>query len=465
MISTKTSASDRASIRRRLLISGSVLAVLGGIATAQVAVAADAAPAASSNSGTDVEAVTVTARKKEEKLMDVPVAATVLSATTINRYDTTDLISIASIAPGIQVTRTGGGTPGGSVYIRGIGIFGPDYASEQPVALVIDGMPITRGHFVDTGFFDQSNVQILKGPQSLFYGKNSPAGVVSINSNSPTPGAPMQGYIKGSYGISTQDPIIEGAISLPIGDTLAIRLAVRAFQSGGRLFYVGAGTSGRLGVLDASECPPTFRTPPEWVQGIIAGGARALHSAVEGAEDDSAAGAEAVRARGVTRSDVVVGIAASGRTPFVWGALHAARAAGAATGLISFNPGLRFRDGWKPDHCILPDTGPEVITGSTRLKSGTATKLVLNAITSLAMVQLGKVMDNLMVDLNPSNDKLRDRAVRIVMELTGASRDAASRALQGGAREPGRGVTVRQAVIRLRRRGASRRGPAGETGP
>ena len=244
-----------------------------------------------------------------------------------------------------------------------------------------------------------------------------------------------------------------------------IRAVARAFGQGGRLIYVGAGTSGRLGVLDASECPPTFRTPPEWVQGIIAGGARALHSAVEGAEDDSAAGAEAVRARGVTRSDVVVGIAASGRTPFVWGALHAARAAGAATGLISFNPGLRFRDGWKPDHCILPDTGPEVITGSTRLKSGTATKLVLNAITSLARVHLGKVMDNLMVDLNPSNDKLRDRAVRIVMELTGASRDAASRALQGGAREPGRGVTVRQAVIRLRRRGASRRGPAGETGP
>ncbi len=228
MISTKTSASDRASIRRRLLISGSVLAVLGGIATAQVAVAADAAPAARSNSGTDVEAVTVTARKKEEKLMDVPVAATVLSAATINRYDTTDLISISSIAPGIQITRTGGGTPGGSIYIRGIGIFGPDYASEQPVALVIDGMPITRGHFVDTGFFDQSNVQILKGPQSLFYGKNSPAGVVSINSNSPTPGAPMQGYVKGSYGVSTEDPIIEAAVSIPLGNTLAVRIAVRA---------------------------------------------------------------------------------------------------------------------------------------------------------------------------------------------------------------------------------------------
>jgi N-acetylmuramic acid 6-phosphate etherase len=244
-----------------------------------------------------------------------------------------------------------------------------------------------------------------------------------------------------------------------------IRAVARAFRRGGRLIYIGAGTSGRLGVLDASECPPTFRTPPDWVQGIIAGGARALHSAVEGAEDDSAAGADAIRARGLTKLDVVVGIAASGRTPFVWGALNAARAAGATTGLISFNPGLEFHGGWKPDHCILPDTGPEVITGSTRLKSGTATKLILNAVTSLAMVQLGKVMDNLMVDLNPSNDKLRDRAVRIVMELTGASRDAVAEVLQGGAGEPGRGITVRQAVNQLRRRRLSRRRPQRGTGP
>ncbi len=235
-----------------------------------------------------------------------------------------------------------------------------------------------------------------------------------------------------------------------------IRSVVRALGQGGRLIYVGAGTSGRLGVLDASECPPTFRTPPDWVQGIIAGGARALHAAVEGAEDDSVAGVESIRARGITQKDVVVGIAASGRTPFVWGALSAARAAGATTGLISFNPGLRFRDGWKPDHCILPDTGPEVITGSTRLKSGTATKLILNAVTTLAMVQLGKVMDNLMVDLNPSNAKLRDRAVRIVMELTGAHREVATRALQGGAGNSGLNPSVRRAVHQLRRRSGNR---------
>ena len=243
-----------------------------------------------------------------------------------------------------------------------------------------------------------------------------------------------------------------------------IRSVVRALKQGGHLIYVGAGTSGRLGVLDASECPPTFRTPPDWIQGVIAGGARALHAAVEGAEDDTAAGIEAIRARGITKKDVVVGIAASGRTPFVWGALSAARAAGATTGLISFNPRLQFRDGWKPDHCILPDTGPEVITGSTRLKSGTATKLILNAVTTLAMVQLGKVMDNLMVDLNPSNAKLRDRAVRIVMELTGAHREAAVRALQGGAGNSGFDASVRQAVHQLRRlsgRQVNRGQPAG----
>jgi outer membrane receptor protein involved in Fe transport len=228
MKSTENNTAVEASIRRGLLLSGSMLVMLSAIAAAPLVQAADAAAKPSADSSTSVEEVTVTARKKEEKLMDVPVAATVLTAATINRYDTTDLINIASIAPGIQVTRTGGGTPGGAIYIRGIGIFGPDYASEQPVALVIDGMPITRGHFVDTGFFDQSDVQILKGPQSLFYGKNSPAGVVAINSASPTPGAPMQGYLKASYGVATEDPQLEGAVSIPIGDTLAIRLAVRA---------------------------------------------------------------------------------------------------------------------------------------------------------------------------------------------------------------------------------------------
>lgn len=198
-----------------------------------------------------------------------------------------------------------------------------------------------------------------------------------------------------------------------------IRHVVRAIKNGGRLFYIGAGTSGRLGVLDASECPPTFRTPPEWIQGIIAGGQRALWSAVEGAEDDPAAGAAAIKFRDVHRKDVVVGIAASGRTPFVWGALSEARRRGATTALVCCHPQLKFARGHRPGVVIAMPTGPEVLTGSTRLKAGTATKLVLNLVTTIAMVGLGKAISNLMVDLNPSNIKLRDRAVRIVQEITG----------------------------------------------
>lgn len=209
----------------------------------------------------------------------------------------------------------------------------------------------------------------------------------------------------------------------------AVRRIVRSFRAGGRLFYVGAGTSGRLGVLDASECPPTFRTPPELVQGIMAGGYEALWASIEGAEDDAPAGAAAIAGRDVRRGDVVVGIAASGRTPFVWGALHEARRRGATIMLLAFNPHLAYAPGLRPDVAITPSVGPEVLTGSTRLKAGTATKLVLNLLTTLAMVRLGKVASNLMVDLNPSNVKLRDRAVRIVRDLTGVEADRAEAAL------------------------------------
>ncbi len=225
----------------------------------------------------------------------------------------------------------------------------------------------------------------------------------------------------------------------------ALGLIVSSFKRGGRLFYVGAGTSGRLGILDASECPPTFRTDPEMVQGIIAGGARAITTAVEGAEDDSDAGARAIRFRGVTQRDVVVGIAASGRTPFVWGALGAAKKLGAKTVLVCFNPHLEIFREQNPSVVIAPDLGPELLTGSTRLKSGTATKLILNIFTTLAMVRLGKVIGNLMVDLNPSNVKLRDRAVRIVRELTGASEDSAKAALEKT------GWVVKAAVARCRK--------------
>jgi N-acetylmuramic acid 6-phosphate etherase len=209
-----------------------------------------------------------------------------------------------------------------------------------------------------------------------------------------------------------------------------IRLIVRAFRRGGKLYYVGAGTSGRLGVLDASECPPTFCTPPELVQGIMAGGHRALWESVEGAEDDPQAGAGAVSFRGVNHLDVVVGIAASGRTPFVWGALQEAERRGAATILLAFNPRLRIPVEARPRLLIVPNVGPEILTGSTRLKAGTATKLVLNMFTTLAMVRTGKVLENLMVDLQASNAKLRDRAVRTVRELTGTDEKGARLALE-----------------------------------
>ncbi len=210
----------------------------------------------------------------------------------------------------------------------------------------------------------------------------------------------------------------------------AIKWIVRSFHRGGRLFYVGAGTSGRLGVLDASECPPTFRSSPDQVQGIIAGGAPALRQSVEGAEDDPQSGAESIRLRGVTDRDVVVGIAASGRTPFVWGALWQAGRQGAKTILLCFNPLTVAPRGNRPDLIIAPDVGPEILTGSTRLKSGTATKLILNLFTTLAMVRLGKVVSNLMVDLDPSNAKLRERAIRVVRQLSGATESAARGALE-----------------------------------
>ncbi len=209
----------------------------------------------------------------------------------------------------------------------------------------------------------------------------------------------------------------------------AVRRIAAALRRGGRLFYVGAGTSGRLGVLDASECPPTFRTPPDLVQGVMAGGQQALWRAVEGAEDDAAAGARAMQFRGAAAKDVVVGIAASGRTPFVHGALKEARRRGAFTILVCFDPAMKARTRGGPQLVIAPALGPEVLTGSTRLKAGTATKLILNIFTTLAMIRLGKVVSNLMVDVNPSNVKLRDRAVRIVRELTGADGPAARSAL------------------------------------
>ncbi len=208
----------------------------------------------------------------------------------------------------------------------------------------------------------------------------------------------------------------------------AIDLCVTAFRAGGRLFYIGAGTSGRLGVLDASECPPTFSTPPEMVQGIIAGGDVALRRSVEGEEDCPERGAQAIRERQLTAQDVLVGIASSGRTPYVIGALKAAHTIGATTiFLCCVEPPEQFKE-WVT-HFVAPIVGPEIITGSTRLKAGTATKLVLNMLTTVSMIKLGKVYDNLMVDVHASNTKLVERSIRIVQAVTGVDATVAEATL------------------------------------
>ena len=214
----------------------------------------------------------------------------------------------------------------------------------------------------------------------------------------------------------------------------AIDLCITAFRAGGRLFYVGAGTSGRLGVLDASECPPTFSTPPEMVQGVIAGGDVALRRAVEGEEDRPERGAQAIRARKLTPQDVLLGIASSGRTPYVIGALREAHTIGATTMFLCCVQPPEQLKAWVT-HFIAPIVGPEIVTGSTRLKAGTATKLVLNMLTTVSMIKLGKVYDNLMVDVHASNTKLVERSVRIVQAVTGVDAAVAEATLtQAGGR-------------------------------
>jgi len=228
--------------------------------------------------------------------------------------------------------------------------------------------------------------------------------------------------------INSEDALVPAAVARQSKQIAsAIDLIVARFKEGGRLFYVGAGTSGRLGVLDAAECPPTFGVRPSLVQGIIAGGRRALVRAVEGAEDYARDGAQTIRKKKVKENDVVVGLAACGMTPFVHGALKEARRIGAATIFVTCAPEAV---GHIPAEIIInPVVGPEVITGSTRMKAGTATKLVLNTLTTGAMVRLGKVYGNLMVDLKVTNEKLRDRSLRIVMEMTNLSRTGARRLL------------------------------------
>jgi N-acetylmuramic acid 6-phosphate etherase len=197
----------------------------------------------------------------------------------------------------------------------------------------------------------------------------------------------------------------------------AVDLIVTAFKNGGRLFYVGAGTSGRLGILDASECPPTYGTDPQMVQGIIAGGEKAVFRSQEGAEDNTAQAVKDLEQRKVTDLDVVCGVAASRRTPYVVAAVNHARTLGARTIYVTTNPRSEFD--LDVDVAICPEVGPEVVMGSTRMKSGTAQKLVLNMLTTAAMIRLGKVYENMMIDLQLTNQKLVERSKRIVRLATG----------------------------------------------
>ncbi|EKZ9011213.1 N-acetylmuramic acid 6-phosphate etherase [Vibrio alginolyticus] len=229
--------------------------------------------------------------------------------------------------------------------------------------------------------------------------------------------------------INQQDKLVPLAVEKVLPEIAeAVDKITEAFKVGGRLFYIGAGTSGRLGVLDASECPPTFGTDPEMVVGIIAGGKEAMFRAKEGAEDDPALGEQDLKENTLTQRDVVVGIAASGRTPYVIGGLEYANELGATTVALSCNPDSPIAD--IADIAISPVVGPEALTGSTRLKSGTAQKLVLNMLTTASMIRLGKSYQNLMVDVKATNAKLVARAARIVMQATDCTNQEAKTALK-----------------------------------
>lgn len=236
----------------------------------------------------------------------------------------------------------------------------------------------------------------------------------------------------------------------------AVEIIVESFQNGGRLFYIGAGTSGRLGILDASECPPTFGTPPELVQGLIAGGPKAVFRSEEGAEDVEDHGARDLKDAGLKPPDVVCGIAASRRTPYVVGGVKYARLIGCKTLFITCNPRSEFN--LDVDVAMCPVVGPEVVMGSTRMKSGTAQKLVLNMLTTAAMIRLGKVYENMMVDLQMTNKKLVERSRRTIMTVTGLPYGDAMQLLENADGHVKTalvmelaGVTTEEALLRLER--------------
>ena len=243
--------------------------------------------------------------------------------------------------------------------------------------------------------------------------------------------------------LSAEDRTVPAAVAREIPHVArAVELVVATFREGGRLIYVGAGTSGRLGVLDASECPPTFGAPPEQVQGVIAGGLDALVRPIEGAEDRSPEGERAMIERSVGPRDTVIGIAASRRTPFVVAAIGQARRLGARTAYVTCTPRSEFT--LDVDVAICVEVGPEALMGSTRMKSGTAQKLVLNMITTAAFVRTGKVYENMMVDLMATSEKLVQRSRRTVMTVTGCDHDTAAKAIDAG------GKSVKTAIVMLK---------------
>lgn len=235
--------------------------------------------------------------------------------------------------------------------------------------------------------------------------------------------------------INAEDKKVPAAVELALDDVAAlVEDVVASFRKGGRLVYIGAGTSGRLGVLDASECPPTFGTPPEMVQGLIAGGRDALVRSIESAEDKEDQGVKDLESVGFGRDDVLVGITASGQAPYVLGAMRRARELGAVVGAISCNRNSGTFA--LADHRVYVDVGPEVVTGSTRMKSGTAQKLVLNMITTAAMIRIGKVYRNLMIDLRPVNKKLVERSKNLIMRATDCDRGTAEKAFAESGGKP-----------------------------
>jgi N-acetylmuramic acid 6-phosphate etherase len=249
--------------------------------------------------------------------------------------------------------------------------------------------------------------------------------------------------------INSEDRKVATAVRKELGNIAkAVDLVVDSLKNGGRLIYVGAGTSGRLGILDAAECPPTFGTGPDIIQGIIAGGKRAVFRSVEGAEDRASEGRLAIDRKKVSSKDVVCGIAASRRTPFVVAAVQRAKERGAKTIYITTNARRNLRV--KPDVAICPVVGPEVIMGSTRMKSGTAQKLVLNMITTTTMIRLGKVYGNMMVDLQMRSRKLEERAKRVLMIATGVSYETAERTLRKT------GGHVKTAIVMLKAKVSAR---------